>query len=169
MSDSRVPPSQLPNPKTEREIAQYQLICKKWEAASKNFDDTARIFGTGASNTIGEHICPQCVANGRANWTSNKIFCDDCIKMRESFGFWNEPVERPRKKKCATVGCRKPVEGRKRYCDKCSRRRKADSSRKSKYLKGGKLAVSPLRAEPVTKAKSAIRCGDTPTRVFLPK
>ena len=49
-----------------------------------NFDDTAK-FGSGPS-TISEHICPQCVLNGRSHWTANKIFCDHCIVVRESFG-----------------------------------------------------------------------------------
>jgi len=118
-----------------------------------NFDDTAK-FGNGAS-TIGEHICPQCVLNGRSHWTSNKIFCDRCIVIRESYGFWSEQAAEQRaRKKCTTSGCRRLVEGRTRYCDRCARKRKAASTRESRRRKCGKIGISPIGAEALTKAEN---------------
>src|SRR5262249_19546212 len=118
-----------------------------------NFDDTAKFDPRGAS-TIGEHICPQCVLNGRSHWTSNEKFCDHCIVVRESYGFWGEPLKRSSKKKCATVGCRRLVEGRTRYCDRCARKRKAASTRESRRRKCGKIGISPIGAEALTKAEN---------------
>jgi|SRR6516162_8682398 len=102
-----------------------------------NFDDTARFFGPteklGNRSTLGEHICPQCVLNGRSHWTKNKIFCDLCISIRESFGFWSEPEKNEiSKKKCRTSGCRRLVEGRVRYCSRCIATRRREQYRKSK-------------------------------------
>ena len=123
-----------------------------------NFDDTAK-FGSGPS-TISEHICPQCVLNGRSHWTANKIFCDHCIVVRESYGFWGEQAAEQRaRKKCATTGCRRLVEGRTRFCDKCSRQRKRDRSREAMWRKRSgsdvnKLGISPIGAEALTKAEN---------------
>jgi len=116
-----------------------------------NLDDTAK-FGNSAS-TIGEHICPQC---GK-RWTNNKIFCDHCVAVRESYGFWGESLKRSSKKKCATVGCRRLVEGRTRYCDRCARKRKAASTRESRRRKCGKTGISPIGAEALTEPKTPIR------------
>jgi hypothetical protein len=116
-----------------------------------NFDDTAKFDPRGVS-TIGEHICPQC----GMRWTQNKIFCDRCIVVRESYGFWGEPLERSSKKKCATVGCRRLVEGLTRYCDRCARKRKAASTRESRWRKCGKTGISPIGAEALTKAENRV-------------
>jgi hypothetical protein len=121
----------------------------------QNFDDTAK-FASGDS-TIGEHLCPQCELNGRSTWTQNKIFCDRCIVVRESYGFWGEPLKGSSKKKCAAGGCRRLVEGRTRYCDRCARKRKAASTRECKWRKGRKLANSPIGAEALTEPKIPIR------------
>jgi hypothetical protein len=119
-----------------------------------NFDDTAK-FGNSAS-TVGQHLCPQCELTGRSTWTQNKIFCDRCIVVRESYGFWSEPLKRSSKKKCATVGCRRLVEGRTRYCDRCARKRKAASTHESRRRKCGKTGISPIGAEALTKAENTI-------------
>ena len=126
-----------------------------------NFDDTAK-FGSGVS-TIGEHICPQCALTGRSHWTSSRIFCELCVVVRESYGFWGEQAAEQRaRKKCATTGCRRLVEGRTRFCDKCSRQRKRDRSREAMWRKRSgsdvnKLGISPIGAEALTEPKTPIR------------
>ena len=126
-----------------------------------NFDDTAK-FGSGVS-TIGEHICPQCALTGRSHWTSSRIFCDLCVVVRESYGFWGEQAAEQRaRKKCATTGCRRLVEGRTRFCDKCSRQRNRDRSREAMWRKRSgsdvnKLGISPIGAEALTEPKTPIR------------
>jgi len=123
-----------------------------------NFDDTAK-FGSGVS-TIGEHICPQCALTGRSHWTSSRIFCELCVVVRESYGFWGEQAAEQRaRKKCATTGCRRLVEGRTRFCDKCSRQRNRDRSREAMWRKRSgsdvnKLGISPIGAEALTKAEN---------------
>src|SRR5262249_42638089 len=69
--------------------------------------------------------------------------------------------------------CRKVVvEGIRRYCGPCARKRKLASTRESKWrkrsLNGRKTGNSPVVAEALTSAENAIRYRDTPTRVFLP-
>src|SRR5262249_32098472 len=96
-----------------------------------NFDDTAK-FGNGTP-TVGEHLCPQCELNGRSTWTQNKIFCDRCIVVRESYGFWSEQAAEQRaRRKCTTIACHRLVEGRVRYCSRCIAARRREQYRKSK-------------------------------------
>jgi len=107
-----------------------------------NFDDTAK-FGRVIS-TVGEHVCPQCMINGRANWTRNKIFCDQCLAIRASDGFWAEPTS---KRLCPD--CKRNELGyRKKVCPACAVKRRRKSERQSRRRKWGltNATVKPVLA-----------------------
>jgi len=126
-----------------------------------NFDDTAK-FGNSAS-TLGEHLCPQCELNGRSTWTQNKIFCDYCIAVRESFGFWEDDGSEDApvyiRRKCRTNGCRRIVtKPRIRYCPRCAVARKREAQREHiRRKRMSKIKGSgDAGAEALTKAENTV-------------
>ena len=125
-----------------------------------NFDDTSRFAAKGTS-TLGMHICPQC----KSTWTRKAVFCDACLQIREAFGLWDEQSEqlKPRKK-CATNRCRRMVDGRKKHCENCARRRNRLVNRQTyqqQVCHSGKSQSLPISTRSIRQAERSIRYGET--------
>lgn len=130
-----------------------------------NFDDTSKFAAEGTA-TVGMHICPQC----KSTWTTNAIFCNACLQIRETFGLWaEEPEQRKSNRKCATKGCRRLVDGRKKFCEACARRRNrlVNHERYRKEIHhSGKSQNSPISTKSITQTERSVRQGGTFSPVY---
>ena len=132
------------------------------------FDDTSRFAGKGTS-TLGMHICPRC----KSTWTHNAVFCDACLQIREALCLWDEQSEQPkRRKKCATNGCRRMVDGIKKYCETCARRRNrlANAERCQKDIRHSRKSQnSPISTGSIMQTEKRVRYGETFSRGPQPR